>query len=103
MDFRELKFYKLNFESWNLWKKNFENGKFKINKIIIMILIIIIINKYENWNFGKLGIKFGNLNFGGLFRDEILNKWINKWNNNNNENNNDWISNCENWNFGIGN
>ena len=42
----------------------------------MIIIIIIIINKYENWNFGKLGIKFGNLNFGGLFRDEILNKWI---------------------------
>ena len=31
-------------------------------------------NKCENQNFGKLGIKFGNWNFGGLFRDGILNK-----------------------------
>ena len=35
---------------------------------------MMMINKYENRNFGKLGIKFGNWNFGGLFRDGILNK-----------------------------
>ena len=40
--------------------------------------------KLEFW---KLEIKFGNRNFGELFKDGILK--INKWNNNNNVNNND--------------
>ena len=52
----------------------------------MIIIIIIIINKCENWNFGnwkanseigklefrKLGVKFGNQNFEELFKDGIL-------------------------------
>ena len=93
----ELEFWKLNLKEIGilkikLWKleswKLFEDGILKINKIII--IIIIIINKCENWNFGNwklnseigilknylkievLKIKFENRNFEKLFENRIL-------------------------------
>ena len=80
----KLEFWKLEIKFGN---RNFEDYlKKKILKINEIIIIIIIINKCENMNFGnwklnskieklefhKLGIKFGNRNFEELFKDRIF-------------------------------